>query len=475
MYWMIFFWVAGHLATMSFLSVGQAAVNQGFKSVPTTVKTFENDTVLLPCYVDNFGVPTRVRWWRKDTLLADSGEPNLVLPPRIKMYGNKSLEVVHVQPEDTGEYVCQASRPAPSGYVNQVHAIEVMYPPSVQPVPRSGELEVNLGEEVDMACEVEGVPYPVVSWVSKGEVLQLLDDRPRLRFRADSRNLSGQYTCVATNGVGEAAMATIDLRIRHKPSIQTRKNWVHASPGIRAQLDCRVTSWPEAKVEWFFEDQRVPYSSRIVKHSYGEDHSLIIRNVRTLDYGYYLCRASNSVGISEEIIELSGVANPAIFKESHPVGRTAYNFIWEVDSYSLIIDYQFWFRKYSKGVHGQWHKLYIPSGSEAIGPVHARAFNLTGLAPATHYEAVVLSRNSYGISRPSKIMRFSTDGATTESEQQLFEKPNIPKEKILPAVEVASMSQHLPPVDTESNDAYREQSKCILIILPMILNFFNSY
>ncbi|XP_024939687.1 neural cell adhesion molecule 1 isoform X5 [Cephus cinctus] len=393
MYWMIFFWVA----------VGQAAVNQGFKSVPTTVKTFENDTVLLPCYVDNFD------------------------------------------------------------------------PPSVQPVPRSGELEVNLGEEVDMACEVEGVPYPVVSWVSKGEVLQLLDDRPRLRFRADSRNLSGQYTCVATNGVGEAAMATIDLRIRHKPSIQTRKNWVHASPGIRAQLDCRVTSWPEAKVEWFFEDQRVPYSSRIVKHSYGEDHSLIIRNVRTLDYGYYLCRASNSVGISEEIIELSGVANPAIFKESHPVGRTAYNFIWEVDSYSLIIDYQFWFRKYSKGVHGQWHKLYIPSGSEAIGPVHARAFNLTGLAPATHYEAVVLSRNSYGISRPSKIMRFSTDGATTESEQQLFEKPNIPKEKILPAVEVASMSQHLPPVDTESNDAYREQSKCILIILPMILNFFNSY
>lgn len=33
----------------------RAAVNSGFKSYPTTVKTFENDTVLLPCYVEDLG------------------------------------------------------------------------------------------------------------------------------------------------------------------------------------------------------------------------------------------------------------------------------------------------------------------------------------------------------------------------------------------------------------------------------------
>lgn len=33
-----------------------------------------------------------------------------------------------------------------------------------------------------------------------------------------------------------------------KPEIETRKRWVHVSPGIRTQLDCEVAAWPEAHV-----------------------------------------------------------------------------------------------------------------------------------------------------------------------------------------------------------------------------------
>ncbi|XP_048514150.1 limbic system-associated membrane protein-like isoform X1 [Athalia rosae] len=433
--WIIFSLVA---------AVIQATAHKGFKSVPTTVKTFENDTVLLPCYVDNTGTPARVRWWREGVLLADSGEATLLLPARIKMCENNSLEVSSVKPEDTGEYVCQASRPAPWGHVTQVHAIEVMYPPSVHPVPESGELEVAMGDEVDMACVAKGVPTPIISWRSKGEDLLLIDDRPRLRFHADNRDLSGRYTCVATNGVGQPASATIDLRVKHKPEIEVKKTWVHASPGIRAQLDCKVIAWPDAKIEWYFNDEKVPYSPRIVKHTAGNDHSLIIRNTRTSDYGYYLCRASNTLGVSDAVVELSGVANPAIFKkESHSVGKTVYNFIWEVDSYSPIIEYQFWFREFVRGgARSEWHKLLIPSGSNAIGPVHARSFNLTGLALATHYEGLILSRNRYGWSRPSRLLRFSTEGAPSEDDDELIRVEISPEQKIMPEVEIASMSQH---------------------------------
>lgn len=48
------------------------------------------------------------------------------------------------------------------------------------------------------------------------EEMKLLDERSKLRFRADNRTLSGRYTCVADNGIGEPAMANIDLRIRCK-------------------------------------------------------------------------------------------------------------------------------------------------------------------------------------------------------------------------------------------------------------------
>lgn len=66
-----------------------------------------------------------MRWWREEILLADSRDPELP-PERVTMYSNGSLRVLHVQREDSGEYVCQAIRPAPWGHVTQVHEIEVM-------------------------------------------------------------------------------------------------------------------------------------------------------------------------------------------------------------------------------------------------------------------------------------------------------------------------------------------------------------
>lgn len=58
--------------------------------------------------------------------------------------------------------------------------------------------------------------------------------------------------------------------------------------------------------------------------------------------------------------------------------------------------------------------MVIPSSEEAAGPLHAHSFNLTGLQPARRYEALVLARNKFGLSSPSKIVRFSTGKDTCE-------------------------------------------------------------
>jgi len=67
----------------------------------------------------------RVKWWREGNLLVDSYEQELS-SDKIILYRNGSLQVRHVQQEDSGEYVCQTIRPIPWGYVTQVHEIEVM-------------------------------------------------------------------------------------------------------------------------------------------------------------------------------------------------------------------------------------------------------------------------------------------------------------------------------------------------------------
>lgn len=77
-----------------------------------------------------------------------------------------------------------------------------------------------------------------------------------------------------------------------------------------------------------------------------------------------------------------------------------------------IVSDLFFLNVSQRGAGGEWHKLYIPAGgNDIVSPVHVRSFNLTGLDEATHYEAVVLSRNRYGWSHPSEILRFHTEGA----------------------------------------------------------------
>ncbi|XP_018369197.1 PREDICTED: limbic system-associated membrane protein-like [Trachymyrmex cornetzi] len=439
----------------------QAATNRD--GHPTTVQTYENETVLLPCYVED--AQTRVRWWRDEILLAESSlGQEQQSSERITLYSNGSLRVHHVQREDSGPYVCQAIRPSPWGHVTQVHEIEVMYPPSVETVPEYGELEVDLNEEVIMQCVAKGVPAPIISWRTKGREIPFRDTRAVLRFSADNRNLSGRYTCVASNGIGEPAEAHIDLRIRYKPEIYVKRPWVHAYPGIRVTLDCTVSAWPEAKVEWYFNNKTINYTSRIVKYNTENNYSLLIRYVASNDSGSYTCRASNSMGITEKIIELSQIANPAVFKkESGSASSTSYNFIWVVDSYSSIIQYQFWFRRYMKNGGGEWHKLYIPAGGGEISPVHVRSFNLTGLDAATYYEAVVLSRNRYGWSHPSEILRFHTEGAPVDSSEN-SEMDGDQEQNRIAVIQLSSMSQHY-LLTTDASGSIYNQSQVLSLIL----------
>lgn len=62
-------------------------------------------------------------------------------------------------------------------------------------------------EEIKGDIERESCLYP------QGEEMQLLDNRPILRFQARTRHLAGLYQCIAINGVGSPATATIQLRI----------------------------------------------------------------------------------------------------------------------------------------------------------------------------------------------------------------------------------------------------------------------
>ncbi|OXU21772.1 hypothetical protein TSAR_016840 [Trichomalopsis sarcophagae] len=296
-----------------------------------------------------------------------------------------------------------------------------------------------MGEEATMSCVSEGVPKPVLAWSFQGQELPILASGQRLRILANNRSLAGIYSCQASNGIGEPAKAAIELKIkpinpnptipstitRHvascdtiadKPEVTAVTRWLHSAPEIRARLECLVVAYPEARLDWYLENEKVVRSQRVLRYkqdtsledgSAAQLHSLVIRSVQPRDLGHYSCRASNELGQSEASLELSGVAKPPLLKkEIRSSSSNSYNFIWEVDSYSPIVEYQFWFRQMDS--REDWRRLFIPSGNEGAGPVYARSFNLTGLQASRQYEALVLARNRFGWSSPSRIIRFAT-------------------------------------------------------------------
>uniref|UniRef100_A0A336K7B3 CSON015259 protein n=1 Tax=Culicoides sonorensis TaxID=179676 RepID=A0A336K7B3_CULSO len=413
------------LITILILSCDLASCsrNSKFFSVPTTVKAYENDTVVLPCEYNS--LPHYVRWFFEDTLIADTRDESV--SSKYAIWQNGSLQVNDVKASDTGDYLCEVMTNA--GVDTQSHSIEVQYPPTVIS-SMSGMVEVRIGSIFDIVCEARGVPPPLIYWRRDGKnVTEQYKHTPRFMLEVNNINLSGPLECIASNGVGEPAIAGIFLIVLFEPSVRAVSRFVHTKVGMKSNLECEVMSAPSAKVYWFHRNAPVSIDSKISKtssdlnpnrtaayyHSHKK-HTLTIKNVNEADLGMYECKAENDIGLKSAHIELAGRPMLSIFKQS-PVASlpTTHNLIWTTESFSPIIEYSLKFRQVPSGnilpenrlYDTKWRDLTIP-GETAEGPLHSIGYTLRGLKAGTVYEAAVASRNRYGWSDISKIIKFHT-------------------------------------------------------------------
>lgn len=230
---------------------------------------------------------------------------------------------------------------------------------------------------------------------------------------------------------------------------------VHTKLAINAQIECQVTSLPQANVHWFHHGIPVITDYRITRQDHAialnetvsgyhthTKHLLIIRNVKENDFGMYDCRAENPLGINSATVELTGRPMPPIFKKSPLMSAfMTHNLIWQTESQSPIFEYKLKFRQVPSGNitplnrnHPvDWNELIIPADvsegekiysvnhgiqshqlSLHLGPIHTIGYTLRGLMPASVYEVNVISRNRFGWSDNSRTIRFATSGESME-------------------------------------------------------------
>ncbi|XP_030342820.1 obscurin-like protein 1 [Strigops habroptila] len=228
--------------------------------------------------------------WYKDGEQVEAGERLVLEQEGLRC----QLVLPCAQPQDTGEFVCDA------GDASVSYHISVAEPPVriLHPLQRSLELLVQALERVELRCELS-VPDAPVRWFKDGlevdendNLLLVVEGAWRCLFipRSSVEDM-GEYICESKD---EAV--SFDLKVSEPPVsiLQPRKPVpvVTVSQGETVTLGCEL-SRADAHVHWAKEGVRLEAGGSLVLEEEGVHRRLLIPMAQAEHSGKYICDAAD--------------------------------------------------------------------------------------------------------------------------------------------------------------------------------------
>ncbi|VDK82188.1 unnamed protein product [Litomosoides sigmodontis] len=179
------------------------------RTTATTVEVREGQNVTLSCQAFGDPPPTIV-WRRQDRqIIRFNGATGY----GASVFNGSDLTITDVSRKHMGEYICVASNGVPPDESWSVK-LRVTFKPMV--VPQAEIVQVALGGQISLACNVEAWPIPLVKWRKDDEeifdssifllshkVLEKYHSIHTLTVKNASKNEFGTYRCIAVNDNGE--------------------------------------------------------------------------------------------------------------------------------------------------------------------------------------------------------------------------------------------------------------------------------
>ncbi|XP_015725366.1 hemicentin-1 isoform X1 [Coturnix japonica] len=276
------------------------------KSHPKKYVVPVDQSVTLHC--DAKGNPGPEISWHKD------GQ-QVTESMRRRILSTGALQIVFVQPGDTGQYTCIAANVA--GSRSSSMELVVQTPPKIH----SMEAHYTVVEDsrAVLACVADGIPTPVINWKKDNTLLAEIAGKYKAVPGGDLilDNVvpedSGTYTCTAKNVAGEDTH-TVTLVVHVLPAFTELPGDVTLTKGEQLRLTCRATGVPVPRISWTFNNNIIP-----ARYDDVSGHSeLVIESVSKDDSGTYACTAENTVG-SIRAIGFVYVKEPPVFSgDYHP-------------------------------------------------------------------------------------------------------------------------------------------------------------
>lgn len=267
---------------------------------PSDLIVSKGEPATLNCKAEGRPTPT-VEWYkdgeRVETDRENSRSHRMLLPSGSLFF----LRIIHgrrSKPDD-GVYVCVARN-----YLGQAISHNASLEVAIlrddfrqNPV----DVMVAVGEPAVLECQPpRGHPEPTISWKKDGSNLDDRDERITIRsgklmITNTRKSDAGKYICVGTNMVGERESEVAELTVLERPTFVKRPSNVVVLADESVEFQCVVQGDPVPTVRWRKDDSDLPKG----RFEMQEDHTLIVRQVTSLDEGSYTCVVENMVGKSE--------------------------------------------------------------------------------------------------------------------------------------------------------------------------------
>ncbi|KAL4709843.1 hypothetical protein ACJJTC_000330 [Scirpophaga incertulas] len=271
---------------------------------PTTLSS--ERYVSLTCVSEGSRPPAQLTWY-KDNRKFKRGK---IVEGVNETWVSSYLQFMPL-PEDDGMLVkCQADNSAlPDHTIDDSFKLDVVYPPVVSLSLGStlNPHDIKEGDDVYFECSVRANPREHrISWyhndkqVLHNVVSGVIVSTKSLVLQKVTRDHGGEYSCRATNALGETASQTTHLSIQYAPVC------AHISPQVLgAQIEevlrvrCSVTANPpDVTFFWQFNNsgESLDVSPAKFGTANGSTSELSYKPQSERDYGTLSCRGTNSVG-----------------------------------------------------------------------------------------------------------------------------------------------------------------------------------
>ncbi|GAU88605.1 hypothetical protein RvY_01275 [Ramazzottius varieornatus] len=259
---------------------------------PSANSLEENHKLVISCSSQGGNPPPQITWLRGTQILT-----NVINTPAANRAGfSKADLVLNLTKEDNGAvFTCKVMNPSLNTPLDKsTDPLNVKYKPrvkvggfvgGVQDVPSStpGLLAVEAGVEAKLTCSVDAnPPVALPFWRKNGQVFSQSSFNYTFTQGTLTRDSAGEYSCVASNGVGSEEEGRIKVDVFYAPVVSVTPSVMALREGANGALQCKVDSNPKpVSIEWYRAN-----GDRLA----ATEEVLSLSDVKRPEGGVYECR-----------------------------------------------------------------------------------------------------------------------------------------------------------------------------------------